>query len=337
MLSDTSFARRDFLTELIVTMGLHYLDFRKTGKLSELTLSTTGPGSLSRYLSGGGGIVGRGYAASLERVQQELIPLSPELERQWQPDASVDEVVRRYMHSLELGIGAPQIPLLTEGSAYFRMEKPHAPGYLQRIRRYQEQSSPYRIVRSGDLAAVIFKPASPVLPILLRRDGNGLWFVDEPASWAAFHLYEDGSSQLKYANSEFAFARTGGNHGDGRPPVYEGLAKAPPLLPIPSELKARLRRAEADIQRGPTDADAYLRLAELLHFGMFWIEAAAPLYDKVLELRPERKDLRWRLIDLYRNSADADGQERQFKALLKADPNDRYARWYYDWFQKFYY
>lgn len=336
MLSTTGFARRDFLTELIVTMGLHYLDFRKTGKLSELTLSTTGPGSLSTYQSGGGGIVGRGYAASVERVQQELVPLPAALAKDLQPDASVEEVVRRYMVALELGIGAPQIPLLTEGSVYFRMEKPHAPGYLQRIRRYQESSSPYRIVRQADLAAVVFQPKSPVLPILLRRDDKGLWFVDEPAAWAAFHLYEDGSSQLKYANSAFAFARTGGNHGEGRPALYEGMASAPAPIPLAFDLKERIRQAEGDIYRNPGDSATYLRLAELLHFEVYWIEAAAPLYDKVLAMDPRRSELRWRLIDIYRNSADADGQERQFIALLKADPNDGNARWYYDWFKKFY-
>jgi tetratricopeptide (TPR) repeat protein len=241
------------------------------------------------------------------------------------------------MLSLELGIGAPRIPLLTEGSVYFRMEKPHAPGYLQRVRRYQANSSPYRIVRQGDLAAVIFQPRSPVLPILLRRDDKGMWFVDEPAAWAAFHLYEDGSSQLKYANSAFAFARTGGNHGEGRSALYEAMATAPALIPIPFDLKALIRRAEGDIYRNPADSSAYLRLAELLHFEAYWIEAAAPLYDKVLSMDPHRSELRWRLIDIYRNSADADGQERQFKALLKANPNDRLAQWYYDWFKKFYY
>ena len=38
MLSTSPYARRDFIVELNVTMGLHYLDYVKTGRLAELEL-----------------------------------------------------------------------------------------------------------------------------------------------------------------------------------------------------------------------------------------------------------------------------------------------------------
>jgi hypothetical protein len=82
--------------------------------------------------------------------------------------------------------GDPHLPLLTEGSFYFRMEKPHAPGYLQKIRRYLEYTMRYRVVEKGDLAALPFKPNHPVPPILLRRNEKGLWFVDEPKGGQRF-------------------------------------------------------------------------------------------------------------------------------------------------------
>lgn len=334
LLANTPYARRDFLTELIVTMGLHYLDYKKTGRLSELTLTSVSPGVFAQYFSGGAGIVGRGYAATVEQVKRELAPLPPALVSEIQPDASAEIVLQRYLKSLEMGIGDPQLPLVTEGSVYFRMEKPHAPGYLQRIRRYLEDAMPYRIIERGDLAAVLFKPNHPVLPILLRRNEKGLWFVDEPQSWATFHLFQDGGSRLKYRDSPFAFAAINGTGADERGSMYADRAAAPALVAYPFDLKERIRRAENEIAANPSQAAAYLNLAEILHFEMFWIQAAIPLYEKVLELDPARKDLRWRLIDIFSASSDMDAMEAQALALLKLDPNDYYARYYYDWLRK---
>lgn len=334
MLSASPYAKRDFLTELTVTMGLHYLDYQKTGRLSEMTLSSTSPGLLSNYFSGGGGIVGRDYAATVERVKAELKPLPARLLGEMQPDASIDRVVQRYLKSLAMGIGDPQLPLLTEGSVYFRMEKPHAPGYLQRIHRYLQDAQPYRIVAKGDLAAVLFQPGQPVLPILLRRNDKGLWLIDEPGAWATFHLYEDGSKYLKYLDSPFAFAA--GQGTDHAVALYPGQVHAPALFVYPFDLKERIRSAESEIVRHPSQSAAYLKLAELLHFEMYWIQGAAPLYEKVLELDPDRIDLRWRLIDLYQNMTDTDHVECQYVAILKQDPNDVYARHYFNWFLKSY-
>jgi hypothetical protein len=336
MLSATPYARRDFLVELIVTMGLQYLEFRKTGEVADFTLPTTGAGRLSsHYLSGGAGIVGRGYASSIEQVERELSALPPPLVGRMQPNAEIDEVVRRYLESLELGLGDPQLPLITEASRYFRMEKPHSPGYLQRIRAYQSKGMPYRIQQQDDLAVVHFQPGTPVLPIFLRRDENGLWLVDEPKVWSHFHLYQDGSHGLKYNLSPYAFAATNKSGGGGTA-RFANMAAAPPLMKLSTDLRQALREAEMRVLRNPRDPDAYMQLADLLHFELYWINAVGPVYEKVLELAPGRTAVRWRLVDIYEMTSDVDGVERQYREILRRDPHDRYADHYLKHLKEFY-
>ena len=336
MLSDTPYARRDFLVELIVTMGLQYLEFRTTGTVPDMTLSTSRAGRLSsHYYSGGAGVVGRGYASSLAQVERELAPLPPLLAARMQPDADIDTVVRRYLESLELGLGDPQVPLVTEASRYFRMEKPHSPGYLQRIRAYQSKGMPYRIQQQGDLAAVHFKPGTPVLPIFLRRGAKGLWYVDEARVWSHFHLYQDGSHGLKYNQSPYAFAATDKTGGDGKA-RFADLVQVPPLMSPETDLRQALRDAENAVLRNPRDPDAYLRLADVLHFELYWINAVGPVYEKALELDPSRTAVRWRLVDIYEMTSDVDGVERQYREILRRNPGDLYANHYLKHLKEFY-
>lgn len=132
--------------------------------MSDLILTSVSRGASALYFSGGAGIVGRGYAATVEQVKRELAPLPLALVSEMQPDAPAEIVLQSYLKSLDMGVGDPQLPLVTDGSVCFRMEKPDAPGYLQCSRRYLDDPMPYRIVEKGDLEAV--------LPILLRRNEN---------------------------------------------------------------------------------------------------------------------------------------------------------------------
>jgi hypothetical protein len=109
---------------------------------------------------------------------------------------------------------------------------------------------------------------------------------------------------LKYRDSPFAFAAINGTGAAERGSLYADRAAAPALFAYPFDLKGRIRRAENEIAENSSLAAAYLKLAEILHFDMFWIQAAVPLYEKVLELDPSRKDLRWRLIDILSASSD---------------------------------
>lgn len=337
MLSRSPYARRDFIVELNVTMTLHYLEYQKTGQQPESVVLVEGHRYVGDYLAGGAGMVGRGYAASVERVQMELIPLAPERAREVQPGTNPDDTVRRYLYSLELGIGEPNVPLLTEASRLFRMDKPHAPGYLQRIRAYYAKAMPYEIVERGDLAVAKFRPKQPVLPIFLRRDERGLWLVDEPKVWATVHLFQDGSHQLKYLGAPYAF---GVDPPPGWPQpwaLFANRSSPPPLLSLAVKLQERVRAAEADVRKSPADVEALIRLADLLHFEMFWLQSAESLYEHILRLDPERIDIRWRLVDMYQMTSDIDGLNRELCNVLKRDPSDELARWHYRWLRKSYY
>lgn len=334
MLSTSPYARRDFIVELNVTMALHYREYRDTGRLSELAVPTSGHRYVGDHLAGGAGIVGRGYAATLERVQLELKPLRKELEGEMQPGRTPEEVVQRYLRSLELGIGEPNVPLLTEASRFFRMDKPHAPGYLQRIRAYYAKAMPYRIVERGDLAVVAFRPNQPVLPIFLRRDGNGQWFVDEPKVWATLHLFQDGSSRLKYDAAAYAFGIAPRDGETAPRSIFQGKVTPPPLLPLPTNLKERVDRAESQVRTNPASVEAWIGLADLLHFEMFWLQSSEAVYEQILRLDPDRTDIRWRLIDIYQMTSDVEGENREWCEVLRRDPGDGLALWYYKWFRK---
>jgi hypothetical protein len=337
MLSTSPYARRDFIVELNVTMALHYLEYRRTGRLGELALPAAGHRYVGDYLAGGAGMVGRGYAATVERVQLELKPLRAELEREMQPGSTPEEVLQRYLRSLELGIGEPNVPLLTEASRHFRMDKPHAPGYLQRIRAYYAKAMPYRIVERGDLAVVSFRPGEPVLPIFLRRDGSGLWLVDEPKVWATVHLFQDGSSRLKYDDAPYAFG-IAPRDGESAPrSLFQRKVVPPTLLPLSTNLKEQVAGAESRIRMNPASVEAWIRLADLLHFEMFWLQASESVYERILTLDPGRTDIRWRLIDIHQMTSDTEAENRQWCEVLKRDPGDALARWYYKWFRKSYY
>ena len=337
MLSNSPFARRDFIVELNVTMALHYLEYQRTGRAAEIAVPAAGHSYVGDHLAGGAGMVGRGYAATLEQVRQELKPLSAQLEREMQPGATPEEVLQRYLRSLELGIGAPNLPLLTEASRYFRMDKPHAPGYLQRISAYLAKAMPYRIVLKDDLAFVAFQPKQPVLPIFLRRDENGLWLVDEPKVWATMGLFEDGSSRLKYAAAPYAFG-IAPREGESAPlSLFYDRAKPPPLVPMPTNLSDLMKRAEARIHANPGNTDAWIALADLLHFEMYWLQPTESVYEKILSLDPNRPQIRWRLIDIYQMTSNVEAENAQWCEVLHRNPDDALALWYYKWFRKQYY
>jgi tetratricopeptide (TPR) repeat protein len=136
----------------------------------------------------------------------------------------------------------------------------------------------------------------------------------------------------------FAFSRwqeTG--YRDVVTPLFADRSTPPALHRLPFDLRSQLQRAENEIAQHPEGAAAYLQAAELLHFEMYWLEAAAPLYEKFVELQPNRDDIRWRLIDVYLNTTDIDGQERQYLKLLERNPHDPLAHHlYYKWFLPMY-
>lgn len=108
---------------------------------------------------------------------------------------------------------------------------------------------------------------------------------------AYFHLAEDGRSVPKYADAPFAFVWGG---QDAAQPVYADRGRVPalpdeePATPSPGTLLGRLAQAEQAVQAQPQQADGWQQLAELLHFELYWLDAAAALYEQALKLDPER-------------------------------------------------
>jgi hypothetical protein len=337
MLSSSPYARRDFLIELAVTMKLRYLEFRKNGTLADVTAPEAGKRYVGGYLHGGAGMVGRGYASTVANVERELNALPKELEESMQPGRTPQETLERYLRSLEMGIGAPNVPLLTEASRYFRMDKPHAPGYLRRIREYIAKSQAPRILRQGDLAAATFGVRDPVLPIFMRRDPEGLWYVDEPKVWAAYHLFQDGSHNLKYDGMAFEFAALPWPTGQKRTALFGSNAVPPALVPLPARLKERLQQAEARVQAEPANVAAWIALADLLHFEIFWLQPSEAVYERIVTLAPDRMDMHWRLLDIYEMTSDVDGQNRLWCTILRRDPNHPIAAHWYQHFRKSFY
>src|SRR4029079_2625868 len=135
--------------------------------------------------------------------------------------------------------------------------------------------------QQGDLAAATFGVRDPVLPILMRRDPEGLWYVDEPKVWAAYALFQDGSSNIKYDRMAFEFASLPWPSGQRRTPLFGSNATPPPLLPPPTRLKEPLRNAAAAVQAEPSSADAWIALADLLHFEIFWLQASEAVYERI--------------------------------------------------------
>ncbi|MEN9866461.1 MAG: hypothetical protein RL748_2051 [Pseudomonadota bacterium] len=329
MLSNAPFAQRDFLTEIIPAMSAHYLEFKKSGQMSEILLpQPDNSHAMTQYFASHGGSTGRGYAATADQLWRDLPALLPQLEREMQPDKQAAIVLQRYLRSLQLGLGTPLLPLLTEGSRFYRIDRPRAAGYLQRLHSGYQNSLPHRIVEQGALAVVLF--TGPAQPVLMRKNERGQWLVDEAKAQAYFIQGADGSYRPKYMVTPYAFAWPTDSG------VYQNRSQPPALIDMTSKLVKSITQAENMVARQPQNADHFVKLAEWLHYEMAWLEAAAPLYEKALQLAPQRSDLEWRLLDLYLQTNDINGAERHFMSLLKKTPDDNLLQQHYKLFQKNY-
>ena len=338
MLASNPYARRDFLTELMVTMRLHYLAMRAADASADLTVSSLASAyGLSAYLSGGAGTVGRDYASALEKAQAAQSALPADVAKDFTPQASAKDSVTLYLRSLREGIGSPLLPLLSEGSHYYRMEKPVAPAYAQRLAQFYDHAMPFALWQQGDRAVAVFQPGQPVLPVFLRRNAQGRWLVDEPRGQAYFVLPEQGGAAVqKYTRFPYAAAFLPAD-GQAQTAALYADRSVPPALPDDGgTIKRQVEQLQDRLKAQPGDVDTTLKLAEVLHFDLYWLEAAAPLYERVLQLAPDRDDIRWRLLDVYTGTSDVDAQERIYQELSRRTPDDALVTHYYAWFQRMY-
>ena len=337
MMAATPYARRDFLAELLVTLRIHYLDWRVTGQVPQApVVQLPRANALTAHLSGGAGVAERDYRQALQRAGALQAALPADQAARFAAAATARETLQRYLASLGAGVGSPLLGLLSEGSRYYRMERPHDNAYVRRIAAHYQKALPFILWEREDLAVAMFQPGHAVLPVLLQRDAQGRWRVEEAKGPAYFQLAEQGGSALpKYA--DFPHARAWRETPGAQPlrPLFGGRALAPPAAT--SEPLA-LRLAQLQKRAGAADARAadLLALAQLLHFELYWLEAAAPLYEGVLALQPQRDELRWTLVDVYTNTSDVDAQERHLRAIANRNAGDAFAAQYLRWFEQTY-
>jgi tetratricopeptide (TPR) repeat protein len=196
---------------------------------------------------------------------------------------------------------------------------------------------PERLIRLDPWALVIFRSGVPNLPIVLRRGGTGLWFVDEPKAWTYFHRFEDGTDFLpKYDDLPFLAALRQMGHPNAGNPVYRHRVRTPPAMPYPFSLGAAVARLEEAIRQRPTDDRLYASLGELYLFEMNWISRSLEMFERAAELAPGRLDYQWRLYDLYVNDSQAEKALATLKRLADKLPKDREVQELYRFYKDAY-
>ena len=63
----------------------------------------------------------------------------------------------------------------------------------------------------------------------------------------------------------------------------------------------------------------------------------ASLPERIVKLAPDRLDMRWCRIDTYQMTSDVDAENRQWCEVLRRDPRNVIATWWYPPFRKSHY
>ncbi len=316
MLSDIP---QDFLSELLITMNIQGQENRP-----ELGDAFDPPAWLeSQWMSGGAGANAQGYGRSLKEMIEAVQRLPKEGLKDFEPSADPYEVLGRYLRSLELGSGDPQLPFLTQGSQIFRMVVPRNRAQQLRVLEYYRKALPFKLTLHEDLGLAVFRPGVANLPIILRHSRDGLWYVDEPKSWTYFHRFENADDFYpKYDDLPFLrdLALSGQPHANQ--PVYRERVPTPPVIAYPFSLPDRVGDLEGKIANDPSDDGAYARLGEVYLFEIGWIKKALEMFEKASALDPQNIEYRWRLYDLYLNDSRMEKALDELKFLAKALPQD---------------
>jgi hypothetical protein len=322
---------QDFVTELIITTNLRGMGSkREAGDVSR-------PKWLNaEFLSGGAGAHDTGYRRTLDDYQRAIRRLPDASLEQFAPSTDAAESVRRYLASLEAGIGDPRLPLLTEGSRVFRAVVPRNDAQQQRIYEYFTSGGAYRLIFSGGLGLAVPPADKSNLPIVLRLGSDSLWYVDEAKAWTYFHRFEDSEGfYVKYADNPFFAELRARNPKMGRA-IYDNHARTPPLPAYPFSLAAAVHAGEAAIGANPRTAANYAALGDLYLFEMDWLAPAIELYEKAVALAPGELSYRWRLMDVYLVSSRADKMLAELKYLAERLPGDKATREWYREYKKAY-
>ena len=323
---------QDFISELIITTNL-----RGMGSKAEADPMTKPAWLSTEFLSGGAGALVHGYSRTFEDYTHAIEHLPPAQLNQFKPSTDASATARRYLLSLEMGIGDPRLPLLTEGSRIFRAVVPRGPAQQKRIFRFFEAAEPYRLLYADDLALVVPQAGQSNLPLVLRRGTDGLWYVDEPKAWTYFHRFEDDVNFLvKYADNPFLPQLRAFNLPHTDYAIYGHHVNTPERQKYPFALAQQLKTLEDRIHAAPEDAANYAALGDLYLFEMNWITKAIAAYQKAEGLAPNELKYRWRLMDLYLNDSRAGQMLAELKFISEHSPNDEQTRSWYQYYRKQY-
>lgn len=319
---------QDFLSELIITTNLRGMRSR-----AEADTLTQPQWLNSEFLSGGGGALAQGYRHTLEDYLGSIRRLPQADLRQYEASSDPQESVRRYLASLAAGIGDPRLPLLTQGSAIFRVVVPRNEAQQKRVYEYFTSAGAYRLIFAGDLGLAVPGPDKSNLPIVLRHGSDGLWYVDEPKSWTYFHRFEDNVNFfVKYADNPFLARLQAEGVPNMAAAIYGAHVGAGSARGYPFSLAQAVRAGEERIRAAPRVAANYAQLADLYLFEMNWLTPALELYEKAAALEPGELSYRWRLMDLYLNTSRADKMLAQLGYLSGHLPGDKRTR---DWYRAY--
>lgn len=321
---------QDFLSELIITTNLR-------GMGSKIEPASKQPWLNTEFLSGGAGALVHGYSKSLDDYTRAIQHLPEAQLNQFRPSIDANTTLQRYLLSLELGVGDPRLPLLTEGSRIFRAVAPRDEWQQKRIFEFFHAAAPYRILYADDLALLVPQPGKSNLPFVLRRGTDRLWYVDEPKSWTYFHRFEDDVNFLaKYADNPFLPQLRAAGMPQMESAVYGSHVRTPARPAYPFGLAQAVGAMEDRMRVAPNDAANYASLGDLYLFEMNWITKAIACYEKAEALAPDQLEYRWRLMDLYLNDSRAAKMLAELKFLSEHLPNDRDTRTWYEYYKKEY-
>jgi hypothetical protein len=106
------------------------------------------------FLSGGAGALVRSYSKSLGDYERAIRHLPDVQLGAFNASAQPATTLQRYLASLELGIGDPRLPLLTEGSRIFRAVVPRDEAQQKRIFEFLQAAAPHPLLASATVTMI---------------------------------------------------------------------------------------------------------------------------------------------------------------------------------------
>ena len=314
---------QDFVSELIITTNLRGMGSKNEGDYAAPRWFDT------QFMSGGAGALSTGYRHTLEDYRSAIAKMPNARLAAFAASPDPQESLRRYLASLEAGIGDPRLPLLTEGSQIFRVVVPRNEEQQRRVSDSLTRAGVVKVLFAGNFGLAVPGPALSSLPIVLRRGTDKLWYVDEAKSWTYFHRFEDNVNFfVKFPDNPFLGSLRSAQVPNMQSAIY-GHARTPPAPAYPFSLEQAQRSAEARIRDAPEIAANYAELADLYFFEMNWLTRALELYEKASSLAPQNLAYRWRLVDLYLNTSRAEKMLAELRFLAERLPDDKQTlEWY---------